>query len=198
MKPMPISSIALSTTAGSAISFMPSPESTSAAPDFEEMLLFPCLATGTPAAATTIAAAVEIFSVPLPSPPVPTISVAPSGALTGLHLDRMTLAAAAYSVTVSPLVRRAARNPPICASVALPSMMVANAASASSLSSGRSQAIATNVFKSPICAPPRYPERLAIPHVRIPKRCSPGEIARRESGVPCDAGPLLFRLRSTP
>ena len=196
MKPMPISSIAFSTISGSAITFTPSLESTSAAPDFEERLLFPCLATGTPAAATAIAVAVEMFSVPLPSPPVPTISIAPSGALTGLHFDRMTLAAAAYSVTVSPLVRRAARKPPICASVALPSIMVANAASASTLSSGRSQASATNVFKSSICAPRRHSGRLAISHGRIPKRCFPGEIARRESGVPCAAGPLRFRLRS--
>ena len=28
-----------------------------------------------------------MFSVPLPSPPVPTMSIAPSGAVTGLHLN---------------------------------------------------------------------------------------------------------------
>ena len=49
----------------------PSASSTSAVPVREDMLRLPCLATGTPQAATTNAAAVETLSVPWPSPPVP-------------------------------------------------------------------------------------------------------------------------------
>ena len=54
--------------------------STSAEPDLEEKLRLPCLATGTPQPATTRAAAVETLKVPEPSPPVPTVSMAPGGA----------------------------------------------------------------------------------------------------------------------
>ena len=42
----------------------------------------PCLAIFTPHAAVTIAAAVEMFSVPSPSPPVPQVSIASAGAST--------------------------------------------------------------------------------------------------------------------
>ena len=61
---------------------MPSASSTSADPAREVIARLPCLATGTPAAATTSAAVVEMLNVPLPSPPVPTTSIAPSGAST--------------------------------------------------------------------------------------------------------------------
>ena len=43
----------------------PSASRTSAEPQAEVMARFPCLATGTPAAATTSAAAVEMLKVPL-------------------------------------------------------------------------------------------------------------------------------------
>jgi len=52
----------------------------------EDMERLPCLATGTPAAATTNDTAVEILSVPSPSPPVPQRSIARGGAGDGLHL----------------------------------------------------------------------------------------------------------------
>ena len=83
-----------------------------------------------PQPATTSAEQVEIFSVPLPSPPVPTISMALSGAVMPSALARITRAAAAISSTVSPRSRSAIRNAPIWAGVASPDMMVSNAASA--------------------------------------------------------------------
>jgi len=46
----------------------------SAPPDSDDAARFPCLTTGTPAAATTIAAIVDRFTVLAPSPPVPTMS----------------------------------------------------------------------------------------------------------------------------
>ena len=117
IKPMPASRRARSTTGAPTMTFSPICVKASAAPDFELRLRLPCLATTTPAPATTKAVAVEMFSVPLPSPPVPTMSMAPSGACTGLHLARITAAAAAYSSTVSPRVRRAISSPPIWAGV---------------------------------------------------------------------------------
>ena len=59
----------------------PSASSTSAEPDFDVIARLPCLATGTPAAATTSAAVVEMLNVPEPSPPVPTTSIVPVGRL---------------------------------------------------------------------------------------------------------------------
>ena len=52
----------------------------SAAPLFDEAALLPCLATVTLQAAQTKATAVEILSVPAPSPPVPQTSIEPCGA----------------------------------------------------------------------------------------------------------------------
>ena len=49
----------------------------------------PCFATGTPAAATTSEAAVEMLNVPLPSPPVPTRSIVPGGASTRTTRSRI-------------------------------------------------------------------------------------------------------------
>ena len=47
---------------------------TSAEPHLEVTLRLPCLATRTPAPATTNAVAVEMLKVPLASPPVPQVS----------------------------------------------------------------------------------------------------------------------------
>ena len=54
---------------------IPSFSKTSADPHFEVIDLFPCFTTLTPKPANTIAAAVEIFSVCFPSPPVPQVSI---------------------------------------------------------------------------------------------------------------------------
>ena len=55
---------------------------TSAEPHFEETDLFPCLATFTPKLDNNNAAAVEIFKVFFPSPPVPHVSTVSSGTFT--------------------------------------------------------------------------------------------------------------------
>ena len=52
----------------------PSCSNTSAAPHLLDADLFPCFATGTPAADMTIDEVVDILKVFEPSPPVPTIS----------------------------------------------------------------------------------------------------------------------------
>ena len=57
----------------------PSASSVSAAPALDEAARLPCLATGTPQAATTSATAVETLSVWCPSPPVPQTSIALAG-----------------------------------------------------------------------------------------------------------------------
>ena len=59
---------------GAIVMLTPSASSTSAAPDLEEAALFPCFATGTPPAAMTSEAVVEMLKELDPSPPVPTIS----------------------------------------------------------------------------------------------------------------------------
>ena len=110
---MPTSAKAFSTTSFPTITLTPLADNASAAPDFELKFLLPCLATVTPAPATTNAVAVEIFKVPTPSPPVPTMSMDLFGAFTFIHLERITEAAAAYSVTLSPRVRIAINRPPI-------------------------------------------------------------------------------------
>ena len=60
---------------------MPRASTTSADPHFELMLRLPCLATRTPAPATTKAVAVEMLKVPLASPPVPLVSTNESSRL---------------------------------------------------------------------------------------------------------------------
>ena len=78
----------------------PSASSTSAAPLREEEERLPCLATGTPQAATTKETAVEIFKVPSPSPPVPHRSIAPGGAVIVRIWSRIEMTAPTSSSTV--------------------------------------------------------------------------------------------------
>ena len=83
---MPASQMARRTRLMSASILTPSAARMSAEPDFDEKLRLPCLATGTPQPATTMAAAVEMLKLPEPSPPVPTVSMAPGGAVDGERL----------------------------------------------------------------------------------------------------------------
>ena len=71
---MPTSRRLRSTTAGSAATCTPSRSNTSALPHRLDTDRLPCLATRTPHAATTIAAADEMLKVPARSPPVPHVS----------------------------------------------------------------------------------------------------------------------------
>jgi len=110
----------------------PSAANTSAAPDLEETARLPCLAVGTPQAAVTKAAAVEMLYVPVSSPPVPQVSMAPGGASTETTRARMTRAPPVSSSTVSPRTRSAIKKAPICAWPAPPDMMISKAVAASS------------------------------------------------------------------
>ena len=74
------SQIAFFITEKSTSVFTPKADNTSAAPDFDDKARLPCLAMGIPHAAVTIEAPVEMFNVPDPSPPVPTMSIAFLGA----------------------------------------------------------------------------------------------------------------------
>jgi hypothetical protein len=89
------------------------------------------LATGTSQPATMKVTAVETFSVPAASPPVPQTSIASGGATTAVIRARMARTAPVSSGTVSPRTRIAISSAPICAGVASPDMMMSNAASAS-------------------------------------------------------------------
>src|SRR6266571_2784314 len=77
MNPIPISSIAFSTSAGSISSLTPSCSRTSALPQGLVKDRLPCFATLTPAAAITNAAVVLTLKVFAVSPPVPHVSVCP-------------------------------------------------------------------------------------------------------------------------
>ena len=73
-KPMPTCWMHSSTISGGASMLTPRASSTSALPQLLETARLPCLATVTPAAATTKAAVVEMLNVLQPSPPVPQVS----------------------------------------------------------------------------------------------------------------------------
>ena len=131
--PIPASPMQRSTPAASRSIFTSSASSTSAEPQWLEAARFPCLATGTPAPAVTIAATVEMLNVPLRSPPVPTMSTTGTDGSTGFANASMVRARPSTSSTVSPLVRRAIRKPPICPGVASPAITVRITSAASSL-----------------------------------------------------------------
>ena len=105
--------------------------STSAAPVRDDIARLPCLATGTPQATTTKAAAVETFSVPAPSPPVPQTSIAPAGASTVVMAWRMARAAPVISATVGPRTASAVRNEAMRISLTAPAIMAPNASALS-------------------------------------------------------------------
>ena len=70
--------------------FIPNFSRTSADPHFDETDLLPCFATFTPKLDNRSAAAVDIFKVFFPSPPVPQVSTVSSGTLTLVALSRRT------------------------------------------------------------------------------------------------------------
>jgi hypothetical protein len=127
MKPIPASRMQAPIRSGGMSILTPSPVSTSAEPDFEDRARLPCLATGTPAPATMKAAQVEMLNEPEASPPVPTTSMALSGAATGSIFARMAVTAPVISSTVSPRTRRPISRPPICDGVTSPDIMLSNA-----------------------------------------------------------------------
>ena len=124
MKPKPSSSIDWSIRSTGCSSGKPSASSTSAEPEADETARLPCFATPAPAAAATIAAAVEMLIVLAPSPPVPAVSTRSSRCgRTASTCPRIASAQPAISSAVSPFSRSATRKPPICACVASPRMI---------------------------------------------------------------------------
>ena len=120
---MPVYASTFSFCSGDRERTTPSSSSTSAAPDLDETDRLPCFATGTPPAAATNAAVVEMLNEPTSSPPVPTISMtAPFGSMCA-PFSRMTSAHAVISVMVSPFMRSAVSRVAISMSVAVPSII---------------------------------------------------------------------------
>jgi len=83
----------------------------SAPPDSEDAARLPCLTTGTPAAATTMAAMVDRLKVLTPSPPVPTMSTV-SSRIPGMRLAwlSMTSASSPTSAAVGTFIFIATAN----------------------------------------------------------------------------------------
>ncbi|OMC56679.1 hypothetical protein A5747_07155 [Mycobacterium sp. IS-836] len=98
----------------------------SAPPDSDDAARLPCLTTGTPAAATTIAAIVDRLTVLTPSPPVPTMSTVSSRiASAGIRSAwlSMTSASSLTSAEVGPFIFIATANAAIWAGAAFPVMI---------------------------------------------------------------------------
>ena len=133
MKPIPTSSMHRWTPSGPRSITTPKASSTSALPQDPETARLPCLATLSPAAAATKAAAVDTLKLHLPSPPVPAVSTSVPTTSTFSAFSRITVAMPAISSGVSPLARRAARNAPNWAGVDSPSMTCRITAAASSM-----------------------------------------------------------------
>ena len=140
---MPTSSTQRATLAGVRSRLMPSVSTTSAEPHSDDTERLPCLATFSPAPATTKAVAVETLKVPAASPPVPQVSISISRSVpvraatssprvrTLTAFCRITWAKPISSSTVSPFMRSPVRNAAIWASVAAPDMIASIAAAAS-------------------------------------------------------------------
>ena len=126
---MPTSRTQAPTRSGGRLRLTPRASITSAAPQCELTARLPCLATGTPAAATTNEVVVETLKLPEPSPPVPTMSTSTSPAAVSIPVSmrvafsRMTLTAPTISSMVSPFMRSPVMNEPIWAGVASPLMI---------------------------------------------------------------------------
>ncbi|BBY76658.1 hypothetical protein MPRF_35570 [Mycolicibacterium parafortuitum] len=104
----------------------PSASRVSAPPDSDDAARFPCLTTGTPAAATTIEAIVDRFTVFAPSPPVPTMSTV-DVPMVSVGTRRACLSMMSAISVTSPEVGRfifiATANAEIWAGVAVPLMI---------------------------------------------------------------------------
>ena len=187
---------AASSTAGSRSSatstFTPSACNTSAAPVLELSARLPCLATFTPAPASTKVTAVEMFKLPDASPPVPTTSIASAGATTRVIRLRIARTAPAISATVSRRTRIAITSPAICAGVASPDMIMPNASSASASLSVAPLATRFSVgFRFPLmsirppspesCGHAPWPENWPTSCGRAHWRCFPDGTARPRS-----------------
>jgi hypothetical protein len=151
---MPTSTSSFAATSTGISTFTPSASSTSMLPARLEAARPPCFATGTPAPATTKAAAVEMLKVCAPSPPVPQVSTARgSGQGSWRARERMARAAATISPTVSPLVRSATSRAAHRTSEPRPSMISPKAASSSGAGTSR-PSIAVAIAARRLMRPP--------------------------------------------
>ncbi len=137
--PIPTSRTQRPTPSGPRSITTPSASSTSTEPHLDDAARPPCLATRTPAAATTMAAMVDTLTVPAPSPPVPQVST------TGPSRSERSTCSANRSIVRTSVASSAASRPwhgdptanaAIWASVASPARIVDIACS--TRSSGRS------------------------------------------------------------
>ncbi len=138
-KQMPSSSRHCSTRATPASTLTPKAASTSAEPLRLVAARLPCLATATPAAAVTRAAAVLMLNVAERSPPVPQVSISAAcgGCGWGSCCVAWPAAAPATSATVSPLRCKASSSRAIWGSAARPSMIRPRASAASAIDRSR-------------------------------------------------------------
>src|SRR5439155_8053399 len=144
MNPMPACSTHAATCFGDSSIFAPSASSTSALPHCDVTARLPCFATRAPAPAATNAAHVLTLKEPLESPPVPHTSSSSPSSSTRRLFSRSTPSIAAISPGVSPFIRIATRNAPICAGVAAPEAISSmHAAACSAESSSRSTSFVT-------------------------------------------------------
>ena len=174
---------------------MPRASSTSAEPAFDVIARLPCFATGMPAAATTSAAAVEMLKVPLPSPPVPTTSIVPSGASTASTRSRIASAKPASSSTVSPRMRRPISSAASWAGVASPSITAPIASRASSIVSDPPSTMEASAARtaSLIASRPRRPTTAVVaspavanePVAASRRAASPSPASRRKLASRC-------------
>ena len=161
----------------------PSTSSTSAEPALLRERL-PCLATIAPAPAATMATAVDVLSDVQPMPPVPHVSMAPSGASTLRAWARITRAPATMSSEVSPRVRRPIRNAAMRAGSASPARMASKAA-VMSVGVGRRPSASRLIALRTVSlngGPPSSGSWQASP-CRIESRWIPGGTARRRRGA---------------
>ena len=131
---MPAVSMQCFTPSGDSEIATPSSSRTSAVPHFDDAARAPCLHTGTPAAAVTMAAIVDTLIENEWSPPVPTMSTMASRwfSLSGTISAAASTASSSpeSSSALSPLARSATTNPISCAGVASPVRIVVMAARA--------------------------------------------------------------------
>ena len=111
-----------SINSGAIFTSIPSASITSAEPELLEKARFPCFAILTPAPAAIKAAVVDILNVEALSPPVPHKSTT-SFAETFKDFSLIISVKPISSSVVSPFMLNAVKKEPICASVALPSIM---------------------------------------------------------------------------
>ncbi len=186
---MPMSASVRSAVRSAPSRSSPSASSVSAAPAFELAARLPCLATGTPQAATTSATAVDTLRVWCPSPPVPQTSIALAGASMGISRARIARAAPAISAAVSPRSERSERKRAMSSSAGAPSRSAPKEASACSSVSG-SATDGSALMRVRASRPRRAQGNWRAVRARARWRCFPGGTVRRGSAAPCGGSPL--------